>query len=126
MPLMVKLQFEKEVLGQYFSEHPTVSKKKNMHQQVANIWDVVQSTKDWKVNVVGLIQDIKRIRTKKGESMAFVTVQDETGSMSVTLFPEEYAKFNSLLEEQQSLLVEGKSERRKWSHSNNRKHSIEK
>ena len=99
LPLMVKLQFEKEVLGQYFSEHPTVSKKKNMSQQVANIWDVVQSTKDWKVTVVGLIQDIKKIRTKKGESMAFVTIQDETGSISVTLFPEEYAKYNSLLEE---------------------------
>ena len=27
---MIKLQFEKEVLGQYFSEHPTVSVKKNM------------------------------------------------------------------------------------------------
>ncbi|SER90757.1 DNA polymerase III subunit alpha [Psychrobacillus sp. OK032] len=112
LPLMVKLQFEKEVLGQYFSEHPTVSKKKNMPQQVANIWDVVQSSKDWKVTVVGLIQDIKKIRTKKGESMAFVTVQDETGSISITLFPEDYAKYNSLLEDLAIIIVEGKSERR--------------
>ncbi|GGA36933.1 DNA polymerase III subunit alpha [Psychrobacillus lasiicapitis] len=112
LPLMVKLQFEKEVLGQYFSEHPTVSKKKHMAQQITNIWDVVQASKDWKVTIVGLIQEIKKIRTKKGESMAFVTIQDETGSVSVTLFPEDYAKYNSLLEELAIIVVEGKSERR--------------
>lgn len=112
LPLMVKLQFEKEVLGQYFSEHPTVSKKKHMTQQVMNIWDVVQASKDGKVTVVGLIQEIKKIRTKKGESMAFVTIQDETGSVSVTLFPEDYAKHNFLLEELAIIVVEGKSERR--------------
>ncbi|MFJ8063351.1 DNA polymerase III subunit alpha [Psychrobacillus sp. NPDC096426] len=112
LPLMVKLQFEREVLGQYFSEHPTVLKKKNMPQKVANIWDVVQSSKDWKVTVVGLIQDIKKIRTKKGESMAFVTIQDETGSISITLFPEDYAKYNFLLEEHAIIVVEGKSEHR--------------
>ena len=112
LPLMIKLQFEKEVLGQYFSEHPTVSKKKSMQQQINNIWDVLQIARDGKVTVVGLIQDIKKIRTKKGESMAFVTIQDETGSISVTLFPDDYAKYNSLLEELSIIVVEGKSERR--------------
>lgn len=112
LPLMIKLQFEKEVLGQYFSEHPTVSKKKSMQQQINNIWDVLQVARDGKVSVVGLIQDIKKIRTKKGESMAFVTIQDETGSISVTLFPDDYAKYNSLLEELAIIVVEGKSERR--------------
>ncbi|TQR19803.1 DNA polymerase III subunit alpha [Psychrobacillus vulpis] len=111
-PLMTKLQFEKEVLGQYFSEHPTVSMKKSMGEKIENIWDVQQSIKEWKVKVVGLIQEVKKIRTKKGESMAFLTIQDETGSISVTLFPEEYAKFNSLLEELSIVVVEGKSERR--------------
>lgn len=112
LPLMKKLEFEKEVLGQYFSEHPTVSKKKSVTEKIEDIWDVQQSTKDWKVTVVGLIQEIKRIRTKKGESMAFVTLQDETGSISITLFPEEYAKYNLLLTELAIIVVEGKSERR--------------
>lgn len=112
LPLMKKLEFEKEVLGQYFSEHPTVSKKKSITEKVEDIWDVQQSTKDWKVTVVGLIQEIKRIRTKKGESMAFVTLQDDTGSISITLFPEEYAKYNLLLNELTIIVVEGKSERR--------------
>ncbi|MEK5147695.1 DNA polymerase III subunit alpha [Psychrobacillus sp. FSL K6-4615] len=112
LPIMEKLQFEKEVLGQYFSEHPTVSKKKMLNNKFVDIWDVLQATKDIQVKIVGIIQDIKRIRTKKGEAMAFLTVQDDTGSLSVTLFPEEYAKFNALLKEQEMLVISGKSERR--------------
>lgn len=112
LPLMIKLQFEKEVLGQYFSEHPTVSVKKNIQEKINSIWDVQQSQKEWKVKIVGLVQEIKRIRTKKGESMAFVNVQDETGSISVTLFPEEYAKYNLLLKEHSIIMIEGKFERR--------------
>lgn len=112
LPIMEKLQFEKEVLGQYFSEHPTVSKKKMLNDKLVDIWDVLQATKDIQVKIVGIVQDIKRIRTKKGEAMAFLTVQDDTGSLSVTLFPEEYAKFNALLKEQEMLVISGKSERR--------------
>jgi len=112
LPLMLKLQFEKEVLGQYFSEHPTIVKKKNITEPINNIWNILQSTKDSKVRVVGLIQEIKRIRTKKGEAMAFVTIQDDTGSLSITLFPEEYAKYNNLLSELSIILVEGKCEKR--------------
>ena len=108
----MKLQFEKEVLGQYFSEHPTVSKKKMLNNKFVDIWDVLQATKDIQSENSWIIQDIKRIRTKKGEAMAFITVQDDTGSLSVTLFPEEYAKFNALLKEQEMLVISGKSERR--------------
>ena len=112
MPLMIKLQFEKEVLGQYLSEHPTISVKKKMQEPIHSIWNVLQSTKEGKVMIVGLIQEIKRIRTKKGELMAFVTLQDETGNISVTLFPEELAKFNELLKDLGIIKVEGKAERR--------------
>ncbi|WP_313891588.1 DNA polymerase III subunit alpha [Psychrobacillus sp.] len=112
LPLMMKLQFEKEVLGQYFSEHPTVSMKKNSSDKIDRIWDIQQSLKEAKVKIIGLIEEIKRIRTKKGEMMAFVTLQDETGNVSVTLFPEDYAKFEGMLEEHSIVRVEGKSERR--------------
>lgn len=112
LPIMLKLQFEKEVLGQYFSEHPIVSVKKNRAEKIDSIWDILQSSKEMKVKIIGLILEVKRIRTKKGESMAFVTLEDETGNISTTLFPEEYAKYNALLEELSILSVEGKSERR--------------
>lgn len=111
LPIMSKLEFEKEVLGQYFSEHPTVSKKK-MDNNIQHIWDIQQSSKDSYVKVIGMVEDIRRIRTKKGEAMAFVTVQDDTGTVSITLFPDDFAKFNTLLKEQAILFIEGKKETR--------------
>ncbi|MEK4521415.1 DNA polymerase III subunit alpha [Psychrobacillus sp. FSL W7-1457] len=111
LPIMSKLEFEKEVLGQYFSEHPTVSKKK-MDNNIQHIWDILQSSKDSYVKVIGMVEDIRRIRTKKGEAMAFVTVQDDTGTVSITLFPDDFAKFNTLLKEQAILFIEGKKESR--------------
>ncbi|MER2263409.1 MAG: DNA polymerase III subunit alpha [Psychrobacillus sp.] len=111
LPIMSKLEFEKEVLGQYFSEHPTASKKK-MNSGIQHIWDIQQSSKDAYVKVIGMIVEIRKIRTKKGEAMAFVTVQDDTGTVSITLFPDDFAKFNVMLKEQAILLIEGKKETR--------------
>ena len=111
LPIMSKLEFEKEVLGQYFSEHPTASKKK-MNSGIQHIWDIQQSSKDAYVKVIGMIVEIRKIRTKKGEAMAFVTVQDDTGTVSITLFPDDFAKFNVMLKEQAILLIEGKKESR--------------
>ncbi len=111
MPLLDKLEFEKEVLGQYFSEHPTVSLKKT-RQHIMDIWTLQQTTRTGYAKVVGIILEVKKIRTKKGEAMAFVTIQDDTGSLSITLFPEEFAKHNVLLKELNLVLVEGKCEKR--------------
>ena len=37
-----------------------------------------------------LVEDIKRIKTKKGEDMAFILGSDETGSADFTVFPKNY------------------------------------
>ena len=44
--------------------------------------------------------------------MAFATIQDDTGTLSITLFPEEYTKYSTLLKERKVIYVEGKCERR--------------
>ena len=36
--------------------------------------------------MIGLIEEVKKIRTKKGEQMAFVQLQDEFGTVSTTFF----------------------------------------
>ncbi len=111
MPLLDQLQFEKEVLGQYFSEHPTALLKKNA-PNIQDIWDLQRVSGSIFGKILGIILDIKKIRTKKGEAMAFVTIQDDTGTLSITLFPEEYTKYSTLLKERKIIYVEGKCERR--------------
>ena len=59
------------------------------------------------VKIAGLVTEIKRIRTKKGESMAFVSVQDETGIISCTIFPKQYISSNIHLVEMGMIIIEG-------------------
>ena len=58
-----------------------------------------------KVTVAGIIEQTKLIHTKKGETMAIITIEDPTGRMEVTLFPRVYTQFKDLLEKPNSLLV---------------------
>ena len=60
--------------------------KKNANVDVTSVLEVLNERNGSFVHVIGLVVEIKRIRTKKGESMAFVTLQDETGTISCTLF----------------------------------------
>lgn len=112
MPESLKLEFEKEVLGFYLSKHP-IEREKEQRKKSYNSLKSLKTKRDREaVNVLGVLEDIKRIRTKKGDAMAFLTVMDETGLASVTLFPAEYAKYNHVLEPQTILEVHGLVENR--------------
>lgn len=112
IPENLKLDYEKEVLGFYLSTHP-ILREKELRQKAYNDVTSLKSCKDREqVLVVGMIEDIKRIRTKKGDAMGFITLQDDTGPVSITLFPVEYAKFNALLEPHAILEVQGVIENR--------------
>lgn len=105
---MQLLEFEREVLGFYLSEHPTVSVKKAFHQPIQSIYSLHGQKSSTSVRVIGLILSVKRIRTKKGEAMAFVTIQDETGEIDCTYFPKQYAIANADLIEMNMIIIEGR------------------
>lgn len=105
---MQLLEYEREVLGFYLSEHPTAVMKKTFHQPVHAIFNLHGQKPSTAVRVIGLILSIKRIRTKKGEAMAFVTIQDDTGEIDCTYFPKQYASANVDLVEMNMLVIEGR------------------
>ena len=108
----LKLDYEKDVLGFYLSTHPIAREKQERNKTYADLKSLKNSQDRKTVTVLGMIEDIKRIRTKKGDAMAFVSLQDDTGQASVTLFPAEYAKYDSLLESHGILEVQGTIENR--------------
>ena len=109
----LKLQFEKEVLGLYISTHPVQRVKQE--QQIQSITaDIIRHmTGGQYIKMVGMIAAIKQIRTKKGELMGFIEMEDETGSISVTIFPKEYIKVIEWIKEDEMLFIEGIVEVRK-------------
>ena len=100
MPLKEILGFEKESTGLYLSGHPLdayrgfaeVVGAKNTKQVLEH------EIKDGeKVSLVVLINDVKNKSTKKGDLMAFLTVEDMYDSISVTVFPKLHLKARAIL-----------------------------
>ena len=73
-----KLRLEKEVLGFYLSNHPASVYEKFFSQlQIQSLHDLEMQKSFGKAVVY--IGEIKKIRTKKGEQMAFLTISDQGG-----------------------------------------------
>ena len=96
---------EKELYGFYISNHPI--SKYNNQIKLNNINNYF----DKRIKIFVYVENIKIIKTKKNEQMAFLTCSDETTSLDFILFPN---KFNliALLKVGNIILVNGKVERR--------------
>ena len=85
---------EKELnsFGFYIRNHPA-SKYSNK-----NIMKMESKTKyfDKHIECVVLIEKIRKIKTKKGDDMAFITASDETGDSEFILFPKAYYMLNNI------------------------------
>ncbi|MGE6628905.1 DNA polymerase III subunit alpha [Bacillus sp. NPDC077027] len=108
LPLVDLLQFEKEALGLYLSNHPVQSYRDRLKQKGALEVIGLPSYMKQKVSLGGLLTKMKAIRTKNGQSMAFVTFGDETGELEGVVFPEQFRKLSPLFEEGRLLYVEGR------------------
>ncbi|MFS0780609.1 DNA polymerase III subunit alpha [Bacillus sp. 1P06AnD] len=92
IPLETKLEFEKEVLGFYISDHPLASYKPLYRHFGALPLFAAMETRDTKHAVAAYLADERTIRTKKGEAMAFATLADESDELEAVAFPAVYKK----------------------------------
>jgi DNA polymerase-3 subunit alpha len=106
-----KLTFEKEALGFYLSDHPLSIYEEQLKQSGAHSLFGMNHNNQ-RVSVGVYITSMKSIRTKKGDSMAFLTVSDSSGEMEAVAFPNVYKKYSHLLGHGRFTLLEGKIEER--------------
>ncbi|WP_332651093.1 DNA polymerase III subunit alpha [Lysinibacillus sp. 54212] len=107
MPEKIKLQYEKEVVGFYLSEHPVKKLRANYPQVDTTLHAIKRNPANSAVKLIGIIREVRQIRTKKGELMAFVQVEDEFGTISMTLFPKEYLQAVGGMKEDAFVYAEG-------------------
>ena len=102
------LAFEKESLGFYLTGHPL-----NRYEQVldkftnANAITIKDINDGGAVRIGGLVRNTKVIKTKRGDLMAFVNIEDMHGVVEVTIFSRLYASVNDLLIEDNPILLQG-------------------
>ena len=113
--IIEKIEREIAVLGFPVSAFPTEPYEILYKEEKANRISSIYESKF--VSVLGILKNIRKTRTKKGEPMAFGTIQDETGGMEFVVFSEVYLIVFSLLEENQLVLLKGKTRKNlqsKW------------
>ena len=87
------LNGEKEALGFYFSQHPLKPYEhmiKQMTRYDSQKLKEMDITED--VNIVGIVNGCKEILTKKGDRMAYMTLEDTKGIVEAIVFPDLYSK----------------------------------
>jgi DNA polymerase-3 subunit alpha len=107
-----KLAFEKEALGFLITGHP-LDRYVDDIQRLSNseIASLVELQDGSEVRICGIVCAFKEITTKKGDRMGFVTIEDLTGSVEVTVFSDIYSQSSSLLKSDDPLFVTGKLEK---------------
>ncbi len=105
---MARLNYEKEVLGFFLSDHPL-----NGYENLCKAWatttvkDIQKITHKSRVTLVGMVTQMREIITKKGTRMAFIQFEDLTGPIEVIVFPNTYADYEGLLKEEVPLIITG-------------------
>lgn len=108
LSLLDRLKKEKEFLGMYVSMHPLKGLTNFLRRKVSLVKELSEDDNGEKVKICGFVSDVRRFKTKKGDYMAVLNVEDITGSVEVVLFPQKYKDVGSNLEVDQLLFIEGK------------------
>jgi DNA polymerase-3 subunit alpha len=108
-PLDERLQMEESLLGVYVSSHPI--ERFDVLKQAGRLPEIAElSASRQPVSVLGYVKGIRVFRTKKGESMAALEINDLSGELRVTLFPRQWRKFSAIVSEGAVYLFSGKVE----------------
>ena len=92
IPKQTLLQYEKELLGFYVTDHP-LSEYKEVMQRFMPLHQFIGETQvqdNQFVRVAGIISGCTIKTTKSGDTMALLTLEDFTGRFPVIVFPKSY------------------------------------
>ena len=103
-----KLGWEKELLGLYVSGHPLAKFEEALKKYKQKISDIKKAKSGEPVMAAGMIEEIKKIITKKGEPMLFVKLADFTDSIEVVVFPRMLFAFGHLFQVGNCIVIKGK------------------
>jgi DNA polymerase-3 subunit alpha len=103
------LNYEKETLGFFVTGHP-LARHEPVLTKFANTDTLgLRDKPDGStVRIGGLIRDLKHYNDKKGDLMAFVTLEDLHGFVEITLFSSVYSSVSDFVKKDAAVFVEGR------------------
>jgi DNA polymerase-3 subunit alpha len=107
------LRQEKEMLGQYVTDHPLLAVKDRLAAQSdMEISELVTLGDGEIVTVAGIVGGIGRRYTRRGEPYAVFRMEDLTGGIGIVAFPSVFEKAGDVVQQDRILLVRGRADLR--------------
>jgi DNA polymerase-3 subunit alpha len=102
------LAWEKEFLGLYVSEHPFNALGRRLAEIITPLAELnAVETPGKQVLIGGVISAVKKIITKKGDPMLFVTIEDAGHSLECLVFPRLYKEAEPIWREGTAVVIDG-------------------
>jgi len=103
-----KLNYEKQVIGFYLSEHPLDYFKPYLRSYPSEtIQEITEKPKD-QIKVWGIIENLREVKTRKGATMGFAQLGDRTGQLDLVFFSSVYLDNEKLLQSDEPVYIEGR------------------
>ncbi|WP_210397008.1 DNA polymerase III subunit alpha [Motiliproteus sediminis] len=102
-----RLTGEKDTLGLYVTGHPIDEYETELREFVPNRLVDLKGERGRTQKMAGLVVDIRLRKTKRGDTMAFVMLDDRSARMEVTLFGDTYESHRDLVAKDRVIVVEG-------------------
>ncbi|BCL82032.1 DNA-directed DNA polymerase [Ktedonobacteria bacterium brp13] len=108
------LSWEKELIGVYISNHPLAYLSDLFKDVVTHtVIEVTEELDKQKVVLGGTIKEVRKITTKKGDTMCVAQLEDMYGTIAVTVFPRTYEETADKWVEDSVVIVRGEVQLRR-------------
>ncbi len=108
-----ELEWEKELIGFYLSDHPLQRVADAMADAATVMIGAITGDMNGQpVTLAGMVTGLRQTTTKKGDQMGFIRVEDLQGSIEVIVFPRLFAETRALWKTDNLVLIAGKVEAR--------------
>jgi DNA polymerase-3 subunit alpha len=109
-----KLAWEKELLGLFISSHPLNGFRKILESKTTAIANISKNNQERNVRIKigGIISKIKKIITRTGRPMLFVSVEDLSEKVEVVVFPGVVERNPAVFQENKIVMVSGRLDSR--------------
>ena len=103
----MRLQGEKETLGLYLTGHPVAEYAKELKAIGCNKVASLRPQKGVKRLMAGIVIAMRTLITKRGDKMAFITIDDSTARQEVAIFSDLYDDVREFLKKDEIVVVQG-------------------
>ncbi len=102
-----RLTGEKETLGLYLTGHPIARYEQELTSFTSSRIVDLKPSRDQTVVIAGLVVAMRTMISRKGDRIAFITLDDRSGRIELAVFSEPFRQYRNLLVKDKLLVVAG-------------------